>query len=45
MYKSGTLKLSLGVKGFEVSDDWYNVLKANPELKKAVMAECGVRFA
>ena len=45
VYKSGTLKLSLGVKGFEVSDDWYNVLKANPELKKAVMAECGVRFA
>jgi hypothetical protein len=45
VYKSGTLKLSLGVKGFEVSDDWYTILKNNPDLKKAVMSECGVRFA
>jgi len=45
VYKGGTLKISQGIKGFEVSEDWYTVLQNNPDLKAVVMAECNVRFA
>jgi hypothetical protein len=45
VYKGGSLKLSLGVKGFEVSEDWYGIMQSNPELKSVVMQECSVRFA
>jgi hypothetical protein len=45
VYKGGSLKLSQGIKGFEVSEDWYTILQNNPDLKSVVMAECNVRFA
>jgi hypothetical protein len=45
VYKGGSFKISQGIKGFEVSEDWYTVLQNNPDLKSVVMAECNVRFA
>jgi hypothetical protein len=45
VFKSGTLKTTLGVKGFEVTEDWYNILAANPDLRSCVMEECGCRVA
>lgn len=45
VYKGGTLKLSQGVKGFEVNEDWYTILQNNPELRDAVMCECGFKMA
>jgi hypothetical protein len=29
------------VKGFEVTDDWYTMCQNNPDLRDAIMAECG----
>jgi len=45
VHKSGTLKISQGIKGFEVSEDWYTILQNNPDLKELVMGECSIRFA
>lgn len=45
IYKHGDAKLSLMIKGFEVSEDWYNVLSNNADLKNVVMSACGIRFA
>jgi hypothetical protein len=45
VFKSGTFKTTLGVKGFEVTEDWYTVLAANPDLRAYIMEDCGVRVA
>lgn len=45
VFKSGTFKTTLGIKGFEVTEDWYNVLSANPDLRSYIMEDCGVRVA
>jgi hypothetical protein len=45
IFKSGSFKLSLMIKGFEVTEDWYNVMSANADIRDVVMAACGVRFA
>lgn len=41
LFKGGDLKIEVDLKGFEVDEDWYNVLKNNPELRDAFMCECG----
>jgi hypothetical protein len=41
VFKGGEFKLSMTIKGFEVDDDWYKVLQASPELRDALIAECG----
>jgi hypothetical protein len=33
------------VKGFEVTDDWYTMCQNNPDLRDAIMAECGCCWA
>lgn len=45
IYKGGELKISLMIKGFEVTDDWYTMCQNNPELRDAVMSECGCCWA
>jgi len=45
VFKSGTFKTTLGIKGFEVTEDWYNILAANPDLRSYIMDDCGVRVA
>ena len=45
LFKGGELKMTLLVKGFEVTEDWYNVLSSNADIRQVVMSECGVKFA
>lgn len=45
VYKSGTLKLTLGVKGFEVTDDWEQMLRGDQALRDYIFREAGVRVA
>jgi hypothetical protein len=45
IFKGGELKVSLLVKGFEVTEDWFNLLRLNPALRDAVMCECGCQWA
>jgi hypothetical protein len=41
LFKGGDLKIEVDIKGFEVDEDWFNVLKNNSELRDAFMCECG----
>lgn len=45
IFKGGDLKLTLPVKGFEVTEDWYTQMSANADIRAVVMEEAGVRFA
>jgi hypothetical protein len=45
LFKGGELKISLMVKGFEVTETWYDTLKNNPDLMDVVTSACGIRFA
>lgn len=45
LFKGGELKISLMVKGFEVTEAWYDTLKNNPDLMDVVTSACGIRFA
>lgn len=45
IFKGGEAKITLAIKGFEVDGDWAAVLNANPEIRDAVMKECGCGFA
>jgi hypothetical protein len=45
VFKGGNFKISMGIKGFEVTEDWYTILQNNPDLRSAVMSECSVKFA
>lgn len=44
LYKGGEFKISMLIKGFEVDGDWAAVLNANPDLRKAVLDECGCNW-
>jgi hypothetical protein len=44
MFEGGELKLSLMIKGFEVTKQWYDVLSANPDLMTVVQQQCGIHF-
>ena len=45
IFKGGDLKLTLPIKGFEVTEDWYTQMSANADIRQVVMDACGVRFA
>lgn len=50
LFKGGEMKISMKVKGFEVPECWYDMLKANPDLMNVVKASCsaggcGLAFA
>ena len=45
VYKGGEGKISLGVKGFYVTDDWGDFLRANPDVAAVVASDCGISFA
>lgn len=45
VFKGGDLKLTLPIKGFEVTEDWYTQMSANADIRAVVMEECGIRFA
>jgi hypothetical protein len=45
IYKGGEFKLTLAVKGFEVTDDWYNMLQNDPGIRDAIMCEVGCGWA
>jgi hypothetical protein len=45
VFKGGELKLTLPIKGFEVTEDWYTQMSVNADIRQVVMDACGVRFA
>lgn len=45
LFKGGEMKISMKVKGFEVPECWYDMLKANPDLMNVVQQSCGIAFA
>lgn len=45
IFKGGDMKLSMMIKGFEVTEDWYNVMSTNADIRDVVMAACGIKFA
>lgn len=45
LFKGGELKIEVDLKGFEVDEDWVKQLDQNPELREAVMCECGCAWA
>lgn len=45
IFKSGDMKLSMMIRGFEVTEDWYNIMSQNTDVRDVVMAACGIRFA
>ena len=45
LFKGGELKVSVMVKGFEVSEDWALTIKQNPTIRDVVFSECGIRVA
>jgi hypothetical protein len=45
IFKGGDMKLSLMIKGFEVTEDWYNIMSSNSDIRDVVMSACGIRFA
>lgn len=45
LFKGGDFKLSLMVRGFEVTEDWYNIMSANADIRDVVMTACGIKFA
>jgi hypothetical protein len=45
VFQGGELKLTLPIRGFEVSADWYNTLSSDPDVRAAVFDCVGMRFA
>ena len=45
IYEGGDLKLTLPIRGFEVSQDWYTQLSSNADTRAAVFECVGMRFA
>jgi hypothetical protein len=45
VYKSGMGKITLPIKGFEVTKDWYNQLSSDSDIRDIVLSDCGMRFA
>jgi hypothetical protein len=45
IFKGGECKITLAFRGFEVTDDWYTLCQNNPDLRDAIMAECGCMWA
>jgi hypothetical protein len=45
IYKGGEFKLTLAVKGFEVTDEWYTMCQNDPGIRDAIMCETGCGWA
>jgi hypothetical protein len=45
IYKSGVGKITLPIKGFEVTKDWYNQLSTDEDVRNLVLSDCGMKFA
>lgn len=45
IFEGGELKLTLPIRGFEVSRDWYNQLSSDADVRAAVFDCVGMRFA
>jgi len=45
IFQGGDLKLTLPIRGFEVSQDWYTQLSSNADLRDAIFACVGIKFA
>jgi len=45
VYKSGEAKITLSIKGFEVTEQWYTMLMSDPDLLAVVQSSCGIHFA
>ena len=45
IYKSGVGKITLPIKGFEVTADWYDQLSSDPDVRALVLSDCGMKFA
>jgi hypothetical protein len=45
IYQSGDLKITLPIRGFEVSQDWYTQLSSSADIRAAVFECVGMRFA
>lgn len=45
IFEGGDLKLTLPIRGFEVSADWYNQLSSSADIRAAVFDCVGMRFA
>jgi hypothetical protein len=45
IFKSGFGKITLPIKGFEVTKDWYNQLSSDSDIRDIVLSDCGMKFA
>ena len=45
IFQGGELKLTLPIRGFEVSQDWYTQLSSDADVRNAVFECVGMRFA
>jgi hypothetical protein len=45
VFKSGMGKITLPIKGFEVTRDWYNQLSSDEDIRNLVLSDCGMKFA
>ena len=45
IFKSGVGKITLPIKGFEVTKDWYNQLSSDEDVRNLVLSDCGMKFA
>jgi hypothetical protein len=45
IFKGGDFKLTLAIRGFEVTEDWYNTMSNSADIRDVVMSACGIRFA
>jgi hypothetical protein len=45
IFKGGEFKLTLAVKGFEVTDEWYTMCQNDPGIRDAIMCEVGCGWA
>ena len=44
LFKGKPFQLTVLIKGFEVSEDWYRVLSEDVEVRQVIADACGVRF-
>lgn len=45
LFKGGELKMSMLIKGFEVTEDWYMAMAQDPTIRQIVMSGCGIALA
>lgn len=44
-FKGGGFNIKVKIKGFEITEDLYNLMANNPDIRDAICSECGIRFA